>query len=170
MTVPTAAALQAPAAAGQGVRVEFHIRKDRFSHTLFLVDGEARQPLLVSCEGTEDEVAPPSPPFVELHQQGDIVFLTGATTVAHWSMSVEAVENRLVFDIACRWKGEVTRLGSEYLVLDTEYRRALEFGLEKAATHEMVDDLLRIAPAAGKPATTATTIQWQYTIASKACQ
>jgi len=168
MALPAAAALQSSTASRRGVRVEFYRRGDRFGHTIFVVDGEARQPLLCSCEGADDEIAPPSPPLAELHQQGDILFLTGATTLAHWSMSVEALGNRLVFDVACRWKSEVTRLGSEYLVLDTVYREALDFKLEQATLHELVSDLLRIAPSARKPTTIPATVQWQYTIASKA--
>ena len=53
--------------------------------------------LLESIEGTDDQPAPPSPPFTELHEQGELLLLTGATKLAHWSMSVEAADAALVF-------------------------------------------------------------------------
>jgi len=126
---------------GNGVRVEFHRIDDRFSHTIFGVRGDEAQSLLVSSESSADEVFPRSPPWAEIHSQDDTLFLTGATSQAHWSMSVQSaclteedLSSRLFdqryglneqpkiqkechfleFDIACRLKSHPTCLGSVY--------------------------------------------------------
>ena len=74
----------------RGVRVDFNWSGDRFRHIIFAIRDQESVPLLESVEGTTNEQAPPSPPLTELHEQDEKVFLTGATSVGHWSLSVEA--------------------------------------------------------------------------------
>ena len=147
---------------GHGVRVEFQKNGDRFGHTIFGVhDGQAT-PLLTSIEGTSDEIAPPSPPFAELHQQGEIVFLSGATTLGHWSMSVEVVEGRLLFDVACRLKKKPEWLGSTYRVAEEGY--LLE--PESPAQVTLRQGKQLITPSIPSDQNFPATIQWRYAIAT----
>jgi hypothetical protein len=128
-------------ASGNGVRVEFRKQGDRFRHTIFRVCGDERSAVLKSVESKSTEVFPASPPWADVHQQDDTLFFTGATTQAHWSMSVqrsslavashgrEPCGNRsrgaaalprenessfLDFDIACRLKSPPSCIGSVY--------------------------------------------------------
>jgi hypothetical protein len=132
---------------GKGVRVEF-TKVDRvISHTIYLVNGGEKIPVLESVSRTAAQ-----PCFTELHQQGEMLFLTGADGPCHWSMSVskgemffeqkakfdketlQLLERRyglnaprvaetinkplgefLHFDIACRLKGPVSDLSSDYM-------------------------------------------------------
>ncbi len=116
-----AASLEVLSPAKQGIRVEFRWTGDRFSHTLLsLRDGQA-VPLFESVEGTSADRFPPSPTLVELHQQDEAIFLTGATKAGHWSMSVEPVNlskqspsQFLLFDVACRLRKQSETLRSKY--------------------------------------------------------
>ena len=133
----------------RGLRVEFHWTRDRFSHTIFSVDKTKKIPLLLSVEGSEEDLFPSSPCFTELHEQDQTLFLTGATAACHWSMSVEVAEHcfpgeevdlRTIFDrrfglnapgilggdahflsldVACRFKAPCQRIGSEYRAADS---------------------------------------------------
>ncbi len=150
-------------AKGQGVRVEFQKNGDRFGHTISGVrDGEATL-LLKSIEGTPNEIAPSSPPFAELHQQGETIFLSGATTLGHWSMSVEVVDGRLLFDVACRLKSEANWLGNTYRVVGED--RLLEPGDATVAT--LQQDTLLIMPLPSTDDRFPATIQWRYSIATR---
>jgi len=145
---------------GQGVRVEFQKQSDRFGHTIFGVRNGEAVPLLTSVEGTPEEIAPLSPPFAELHQQDNMLFLTGATTLGHWSMSVQAVDEWLLFEVACRTKGKASHLGSTYRELATNY--AVKSG--NATASELVEDRLCVTPLLRAASDTPTTIQWRFTI------
>lgn len=107
-------AIEALDSAGSGVRVEFHWSGDRYAHTIFAVAGDHAVPLLASVEGGPDDLFPPSPSYSELHRQADTLYLGGATSAAYWSMSVEANEAELVFDVACRLKTAAPSLSSLY--------------------------------------------------------
>ncbi len=102
----------------QGLRVEFHWTGDRFSHTVLGVRQGQAVPLLESIEGIPSDSFPPSPALVELHQQEEAIFLTGATDAGHWSMSVEPLrlgeEVGFLFDVACRVKSPTEGLTSCY--------------------------------------------------------
>ena len=161
--------LEALDAQGQGLRVEFQKQGDRFTHKLFAVSGKPVsgkevQLLLESVEGPPGEAAPPSPPFTELHQQQDTLFLTGATTLGHWSMSVQALDNRLLFDVACRAKSTPNNLGSTYRVLSN----GTQLESKNATVTHPAKHTQRITPHhSPKPSPTPTTLQWQYTLAPK---
>lgn len=91
-----AGALEVLDETGQGVRVEFHESGDRFGHLILAVRGEKVFPVLESFEGTESQSLSHAPCFQEIHQQGQTLFLTGASSAGHWSMSVQAAEARIL--------------------------------------------------------------------------
>ena len=109
--------------ANNGVRIEFRWAEDRIAHSLFGVCNGETGLLLESIEGHADDLAAPSPALVELHQQEEMIFLTGACSVGHWSMAVEPIRVEemvgLKFDIACRVKSPVERLTSSYRIADS---------------------------------------------------
>lgn len=161
--VSLATTLKVLDAQGQRLRVEFQRNGDRFEHTILGVRDGEETPLLKSIEGTSDEIAPASPPFAELHRQGETVFLSGATTLGHWSMSVQATDGRLKFDVACRLKNKADWLGSTYRVVDENYL----LGLEDAAQTKLQQDRLLVMPFISTDDCFPTTIQWRYSIATR---
>lgn len=99
--------------------IEFRKAADRYVHQVFAGHGGEERLLLESLEGGSDDPWPPSPPLQELHaeRQADgrqVVMLIGRAGRSHWSLSVEPVDNRLVFDVACRLSREADWLGSSY--------------------------------------------------------
>ncbi len=161
---PQVSTLECLDGGGQGIRALFQKSGDRFRHTIFSVRDGVAVPLLMSVEGTPNEVVPSSPPFAELHQQDKTLFLSGATTQGHWSMSVEVAEGRLLFDVACRAKSQASNLGSLYCVLAANY--VLEPG--DATESELGKDVLRISPLSQGASDYPSTLRWRYSLASKA--
>jgi len=167
VSITLAVSLESLNKQGDGVRVEFHKHGDRFGHTIFEVRGTEVQPILESIEGTAEVTAPTSPPFAELHRQDQTLFLTGGTTLGHWSMSVQAIDGRVVFEVACRAKKATSHLGSMYRILAAN--PILEPGILElvgGTLTDSVNDTLRIVPSL-QAVSTPTTIQWRYTVASK---
>ena len=90
---------------GVGLRADFEWAEDRFAHSISVQVGHERY---VAWQ----EVPLPSwrPVFQDIHQQsdpnlGDVLFLTGASDGAHWSLSLHSPEpGTLCFDVACRKK------------------------------------------------------------------
>ncbi len=176
-------ALEVLSETGRGVRVEFYEFGDRFRHVILATLGERRTPLLRSFEGDESQVLPHIPCFQEFHQQGQTLFLTGASSTGHWSMSVQVAEARfLSFDVACRLKESGRHVGSEYLLADS-----LDCSLDEvAATATVVDPAkdvpglqmlgsapfsCRVSRAEGanlrlsspaEPQSLPATVQWRY--------
>ncbi len=68
---------------------------DRFVHTIH--GGESQ---LAAVERSDFD----TPVFQEVHQQGDVLFLSGMSGGRHWSASVEPAADGFAFDIACRVK------------------------------------------------------------------
>ena len=100
---------------GVGIRVEFHRVGDRFSHTISIVNGDEQWRLATSIEGNDNAPWPASPPVQEVHQQGDLLFLTGMAGDSYWSTSVSPVEQGgLLFDVACRAKSSPQHLSIGY--------------------------------------------------------
>lgn len=117
-STPLAVSLEVRSPEKQGVGIEFRWTDDRFSHKIFgLSDGQV-VPLLASIEGSPEDSFPASPPLVELFQQEEIIFLTGATDAGHWSMSIEPIQagklTGFLFDAACRIKSPQRGLTSCY--------------------------------------------------------
>lgn len=61
-----------------------------------------------------------TPVFTECHQQGELVFLSGAVKDQLWSMSVEPIEGGMRFDVACRAKSPMDAIGTTYRVSGRE--------------------------------------------------
>ena len=113
--------LNAIGANGVGSQVRFTWHEDRHVHTISLIIDDRPIPVLESVEGTSVDEWPPSPPLQqlsveELRPQTQVGLLVGMAGKSHWSMSVEPVGDRpaFVFDVACRSRGTVERLGSTY--------------------------------------------------------
>ena len=92
---------------------------DRWGHEI--VGLGAENIVWRSREGTSEDLWPPSPALQDLHvvagpNGGFTALLVGSTSVAHWSVSMEAdAENdQLKFDVACRLKGAEGRFGNAY--------------------------------------------------------
>ncbi|HJT36328.1 MAG TPA: hypothetical protein VJ783_30175 [Pirellulales bacterium] len=158
--------------------IEFRRISDRYSHQIFTGQGGQRRLLLESVEGGGDDPWPPSPPLQELHieRQADgrqVALLVGRAGRSHWSLSVEAFENRLVFDAACRLSAEAEWLGSSYRA-----PTGAEISNDGAT---FAGGLLRILSATGEgtiisdygvvrihaerqAATGPRTVRWQYAI------
>ncbi len=79
-------------------------------------------------------------------------------------MSVEVVEGRLLFDVACRAKKDAGGLGSMYHVLDAN--NTLEPG--DITTSILADDKLHVTPASPAASDFPTTIRWRYMLVNKA--
>lgn len=107
---------------GFGLRVEFFRQDNRWAHRVVVVQDAAKDVLLESCEGDDEQTFPPSPAL----QQADfrapaempaVGLLLGMAGRNHWSLSVQAypIERRLVFDAACACPYETdVRLGTAY--------------------------------------------------------
>ena len=108
---------------GHGLRVVFYKLGDRWGHVIVALDGERVTPLLVSVEGSNEQVWPPSPPLqslsIERREAGDVALLVGMAGRSHWSASVEATKNELDFDVACKLIDFPEWLGSRYRLLNT---------------------------------------------------
>lgn len=143
----------------QGLRVEFHWRVDRYVHTIYRVTGDTMVPIISSLEGTEDDMFPTSPGLVDLHRQEKILFLTGATSICHWSLSVQAKHApSLVFEVACRPKAQPTWLGSTYEVLHPSAQATLLSQSNLwSSSHQ-----IRISPVGEIPLKFPSTLQWNY--------
>lgn len=126
MANPTPFWLETLQGASGPLRVEFIREKDRFFHTLGLVQQGQMLHYLRSVEGAAgegDDVWPLSPPVQEIHVQGEApgertLFLTGATQGGHWSAVVStpgaADQPTLLFDVAARVRRPPAWLGTSY--------------------------------------------------------
>lgn len=88
------------------VELVFHWQGDCYQHRL--VGGG-----VTATSFDSDEIE--TPVFTDLHQQGDLLFLSGNAGVGHWSASVEPKGNRsFTFDIALRLKQPTMTVGTVY--------------------------------------------------------
>ncbi len=147
------------------LELEFHKRRGQIEHRVSMSTDNEEHPLLQSFHECEDETQPPSPVFTELLDQNETLFLTGATTLAHWSMSIEMVDERIVFDVACRMKAQLSILESAYQILSSRYKETIEVVVEDADMRELGDRLVRIVPISQQPKEYPATVQWRYSIA-----
>ncbi|QEG37861.1 hypothetical protein [Bythopirellula goksoeyrii] len=147
----------------QGLRIEFRWRNDRYIHTVYRVADDTAVPYYSSLEGTEDELFPASPCLFDLHQQDQVLFLTGATSACHWSLSIQAaLDGSLVFEVACRFKAEPSWLGSTYETLHPGPKEMLssDSNLRSCESTQQI----RISPTAELPREFPTTLQWNYRV------
>jgi hypothetical protein len=121
---PSTATLDAFDSAGNGLRVMFFWRVDRYAHRLERVEGGVVVPLLESIEGSDLDRWPPSPPLQQLSLEKlpdgrNVALLVGMAGASHWSLTAERdpSETGLLFDVACRVKEPPEFLGSDYRAL-----------------------------------------------------
>jgi hypothetical protein len=163
---PTILAAMEVASNDNGVRVEF-TKVDRvISHTIYEVNAGKKTPVLESLSGSASQ-----PCFTELHQQGDMLFLTGADGPCHWSMSVESRQNSpgssLLFDVACRIKEPGLKLSTVYAVLSTGAKHGFLINspaADGATGCSIKSNALRVCimPTAVLPNTMPATVRWKY--------
>lgn len=103
------------------LRVEFTRQGDRIGHCVLVLVGGEWQEVLRSVEGTSDQDWPLSPPLKDLHFESrdggvQLALLVGMAGKSHWSASIEldAIAQRLTFDVACRVRSAPDWLGSAY--------------------------------------------------------
>jgi hypothetical protein len=113
--------LDALDSAGDGLRVTFFWRVDRYAHRIERIEGGVAVPLIESIEGSDLDRWPPSPPLQQLSMETlpdgrAVALLVGMAGSSHWSMTAEreANETSLLFDVACRIKEDGAILGSTY--------------------------------------------------------
>lgn len=112
----------------RGLRVEFRNLGDRFEHEILLIHDEERISVLKSYEGCELEEHPQIPCFQEFHQQGQTLFLTGATGIGHWSMCVQVGEARFLEEEATELVGTLDqRYGLNAPVVQSDRRVAFQY-------------------------------------------
>jgi len=123
MEARASVSLNAINAAGVGLQVRFAWRQDRHCHTVSLLVDDRPIPVFESLEGTNVDDWPPSPPLQQLSVEEvrpatQVALLVGMAGKSHWSISVEPAADRaaFVFDVACRSRDAVERLGSGYLL------------------------------------------------------
>ena len=107
---------------GEAITIQFPRSGDRFAHSI-LLDG---QPVATSLEGGDADDWPPSPPLQQLSIEdlgnGPVGLLVGMAGRSHWSLSVELQGNEVVFDAACRIRGDGGELGSHYRLHGEQHR------------------------------------------------
>lgn len=98
---------------------------DRYAHyvarTRAFDDEMPERRYLDSMEGMSNNIWPDSPPLQECHLEGRsdgriVALLVGRAGTSHWSLSVlcDPAAGSLLFEVACRLRGEPEWLGSRY--------------------------------------------------------
>ncbi|MGI9457648.1 MAG: hypothetical protein ACR2NU_13875 [Aeoliella sp.] len=154
---------------GTGVRAEFERLGDRFGHTIYFVDIDNHRAVWRS-----HPTLPGQPVFQELHQQQTtkqqaILFLSGAVTGVHWSMSVEAATpGRLSFDVAARVAKPRVLEAIHYERLDGSLNAiagAMQFLVHESVTVLHQDNYnVALHRATAGEINTPATIRWQYSV------
>jgi len=146
---------------GDGLRVVFEKRGDRWQHRIDRVNGVVAVTALQSSEGISSDDWPASPPFQELSQETlpdgrTVLFLVGRAGTSHWSASIESALEppQLIFDVACRHTQPPRHLGSAYTRLADDV--TLEALLGRCAECTIMPDTI----ATRLPGTT----RWKYRI------
>ena len=98
--------------------------RDRLTHTIGIVVGDAYVPILEAIEGSAEAPWPPSPPMQQMVEESfkpnasPVLLGVGLSGNGHWSSAIETIESRgLKFDIACKNSKSSTEFGSQYRVL-----------------------------------------------------
>jgi hypothetical protein len=113
--------IEALDARGDGLRVTFFWRVDRYAHRIERIEAGSSVPLLESLEGSDLDCWPASPPLQQLSMESlpdgrAVALLVGMAGSSHWSLTVERdpSDASLLFDAACRVKAPAETLGSAY--------------------------------------------------------
>lgn len=177
-------------------RVTFVRQGDRRGHVVELLGGAGAAPLRCeSIEGDDGEFWPLSPPLKELSIEArpdgrQVALLVGMAGPSHWSLSIELDprEERLAFDVACRFESEPRLLlGSSYALtpelaaslaspasngaISPGSLARLELGqapsVKTACRWDPVGGGLRIEPVdfrQARPASGRRTVRWMYAL------
>ncbi len=165
---------------GIGFRLTFVWHRDRFAHTVGIVDNERLSPVLASLEGSDDDDWPPSPPLqnltIEDRRDGHrVALLVGMAGTSHWSVSIEPAADEIGFivDVACRVKTRPRNLGSVYRAMavpaQVDNTQAIVGGLV-GVDAQGTESILEIAESdiVVRPSHVASeapiTVRWQYRI------
>jgi hypothetical protein len=157
------------------LRVVFFETGKRIAHRIEAIEGEVWQPVLVSCEGIDQEAWPTSPALqslhIERHGADDIAFLVGMAGRSHWSASIRAnqAHDRIEFEIACRVAGEPRWLGSKYELSDATGRSPLDIPLRievAERTAATIENGIHILAAPSSDGASPRTIAWSYSCRS----
>jgi len=145
------------------VAVEFAPLGDRQAHRIVLQQDGQAQLWLESQEGDGSMNWPPSPPLQQLsleNQNGrDVALLVGMAGRSHWSLSVEALEDEIRFDAACRAHESPDWIGSRYAIRHPAAGLAVH--ADTGTRVVTADDELRIQPEA----VAGSLIRWVYRVA-----
>ena len=120
---------------------------DRWSHQIFLIDGDQENVLLTSIEGDGEQTWPASAPLQDISHHdlpgGEAILGVGMAGKSHWSASVSVQQDTAIFfDMACLVKEPNAVVGSQYAVAD---------GVEIESTDENIllkvgSNMIEIAP------------------------
>jgi len=150
---------------GAGLRVAFFKLGDRYAHAIGAVlPGEIVTPLLVSVEGTDQDLWPPSPPLqslsIEQRPTGAVALLVGMAGRSHWSASVEANKNQgeVRFELACRLGGSGEQLKSTYRRVPGADLKAVRLTPTSGSIVHVFDEEIILEPVAGSG-------RWSYVVA-----
>jgi hypothetical protein len=104
--------------------VRYSKMRDRLTHTIGIVMGDAYVPILEAIEGSADAPWPPSPPMQQMVEESfkpdasPVLLGVGLSGNGHWSSAIETTKpSGLKFDIACKNSKSSTDFGSQYRVL-----------------------------------------------------
>lgn len=150
----------------------FARRDDRFHHHAWRAGSDARlSEVDASAAGPCFVPGLLTPVYSELHQQGDVVFLSGHAGGAYWSACVRGVQSPaggpggVEFDVACRLKPD-PRGGAAAGWLGSLYQAPagapVLLSANAAVEHHGATALVRLAgppPGAG-----VATLQYRYTV------
>ncbi len=181
---PAATTLDAIDESGCGLRVTFVWHRDRFAHTIALIDDGRITPLLASQEGVDQDAWPPSPPLrnLTIEPRGDshqVALLVGMAGTSHWSLSVEADGSRreLIFDVACRVKETPQSITSSFRTMakpdlrdqgtSAAFDNGVSIQIETAAEFSattITESPAGLHIAAAHENKFPTTIRWRYSI------
>lgn len=160
--------------AGSRVGVRFFFRADRYTHQIYVANGDTWRAVLESVEGTPDQAWPSSPPFqsatFEQKPEGPVILLVGMAGKSHWSTSVELerADGQIRFDVACRAMAPPNdALGSRYRglgsVMPSEIGLEVVGGPDSHLTHAVVDERSLTISCAKLPAGSGKqTLRWSY--------
>ena len=104
--------------------VRYSKLRDRLTHTIGIVVGDAYVPILEAIEGSAEAPWPPSPPMQQMVEESftpdasPVLLGVGLSGNGHWSSAIETTQScGLKFDIACKNSKNATDFGSQYRVL-----------------------------------------------------
>lgn len=139
------------------VQVTFLWKADRYEYAFTF--GEHR---LVAV--TEDSIE--TPVFTDLHQQDQLLFLSGMSDDRHWSMSIEPTDKGFALDIAVRAKSSVEKIGSVYEAASPEQWKLTGVAVDEtsAPAMEAISDSKQSVVPVGDFNQTPVTIRYRYRI------